>query len=421
MALDGSQDGISPESLDLLANPKSQISFGDNPHREGSKKAEIFEKCRSSKSIGMAKEMGASNWDLREWFKKSALYLYPEGRPTSVKKEALSLSPEDKVKILENRKRYQESQSRSSSADLSSSPAIASSPASKHLRFDDHIEVMDISSQAATGKSSHSSKDQSIPAGVDPTPKKDDQNFDMTSIMTELRSINERLNSVATKSDLQQNLQDTKVLISEAVDPIKNEVHDLRKRQDAVEQSLSQSSSSNLTGLSPEVFQIMNQSDVAQKQISLIGFPDSLSASRRLEVLSSLISTHFSNIAGASFQVGNFYSGPRSNRKLTSAAYVELPNTKIAEDMLKALKDSPHLQLDGYSLKARAALTLINKKRNWALREAEKLAKNLPEGNNAKIIWNERKVKSGDIVIFGQEKYDLTGTFYGAFSHLRLP
>ena len=45
-----------------------------------------------------------------------------------------------------------------------------------------------------------------IPTGADPNLKKDDYNFDITSIMTELRSRNERLNSVATKSDLEQNL-----------------------------------------------------------------------------------------------------------------------------------------------------------------------------------------------------------------------
>ena len=40
---------------------------------------------------------------------------------------------------------------------------------------------------------------------------------------------------MATKNDVKQVVQQTKVMIAEAVDPVKNEIHDFRERLVAVE------------------------------------------------------------------------------------------------------------------------------------------------------------------------------------------
>eukprot|EP00973_Karenia_brevis_P090353 12402186-Karenia_brevis.AAC.1 len=69
----------------------------------------------------------------------------------------------------------------------------------------------------------------------------------------------------------------------------------------------------------------------------------------------------------------------------------------------------------------KVALTSINRKRNWALREAANQAK-LHEGIASPIIlWKERMVKYGEEIIFSQGQFDITGLFHGRFQNLKLP
>eukprot|EP00973_Karenia_brevis_P030558 4214954-Karenia_brevis.AAC.1 len=51
----------------MVRNLGSEIRFVFNPHRQGTKIHDLYEKVRMSKTIGEAKEKGASQWDLRKW------------------------------------------------------------------------------------------------------------------------------------------------------------------------------------------------------------------------------------------------------------------------------------------------------------------------------------------------------------------
>ena len=48
-----------------------KISFrSENPHRKDTKSWEKYEKAKGSATVGAAKEMGISAWDLKEWGEK---------------------------------------------------------------------------------------------------------------------------------------------------------------------------------------------------------------------------------------------------------------------------------------------------------------------------------------------------------------
>ena len=50
-----------------------KVRFGDNSHKAGTEVFEKFEKAKGAKTVGKAKELGASAWKLGEWFKKGRL------------------------------------------------------------------------------------------------------------------------------------------------------------------------------------------------------------------------------------------------------------------------------------------------------------------------------------------------------------
>ena len=91
-----------------------------------------------------------------------------------------------------------------------------------------------------------------------------------------------------------------------------------------------------------------------------------------------------------------------------------------AKKFLDTAKGSNNLNVDGVALKAKAALSAINSKRNWALREAANQAKLHKGMSAAEIFSKDRVVKHGSDVIFSQSQYDLTGTFHGVYKDLKL-
>ena len=106
---------------------------------------------------------------------------------------------------------------------------------------------------------------------------------------------------------------------------------------------------------------------------------------------------------------------------MSKASYVEFANTDIAKKFLNTVKGSNNLNVDGVALKAKAALSAINRKRNWALREIANQAKLHKGISAAEIFWKDRVVKYGSDVLFSQSQYDLTGTSYDVYKDLKLP
>ena len=104
-------EGIGEESIRQLQHEDTKISFQLNPHRTG-KKYEVFQKCLDEKDITTkrAKELEASLWDLKQWYKNGAIHILvsddysdpDRSLKQKIKKEAMS--PDEKIKALQNRK-----------------------------------------------------------------------------------------------------------------------------------------------------------------------------------------------------------------------------------------------------------------------------------------------------------------------------
>ena len=84
------------------------MRFGENPHKAGTEVFEKFEKAKGAKTVGEAKELGASAWELGEWFKKGRLKVEMEitGGDTAVDVDSQEdASVKAKVTKLESTKR----------------------------------------------------------------------------------------------------------------------------------------------------------------------------------------------------------------------------------------------------------------------------------------------------------------------------
>ena len=127
----------------------------------------------------------------------------------------------------------------------------------------------------------------------------------------------------------------------------------------------------------------------------------------------------FPQFANLSYE--HFYSGPRNNRQPSKASFVEFQSSDDAFFFLRVAKSSSHLNINGKDLKIKLAMTAINRKRNWSLRRAEELAKNLPNSSAARIIWPDRVIKCNEELVFSQERFEVGGTFHGRYASLQLP
>ena len=89
---------------------------------------------------------------------------------------------------------------------------------------------------------------------------------------------------------------------------------------------------------------------------------------------------------------------------------------------MKITKDSS-LKVGNESISPKYGLTKINGARNWALREAEKLIKDLMGGSpdDIETDWKKRIIQKGTTTLFDQQPGELKGTFLGACSSLTLP
>ena len=123
-------------------------------------------------------------------------------------------------------------------------------------------------------------------------------------------------------------MQETRLAIAQAVDPLKNEMCDVRDRAAKLEQSGPGSSKPGKKTLN-----LLNALDPAKKRVSFIGFPENTSAEARVEAIESALD-EFPGFAQTS--MGHFPSGPRGAGKLPKASYAEFATDGIAQAFLKA-------------------------------------------------------------------------------------
>ena len=113
-------------------------------------------------------------------------------------------------------------------------------------------------------------------------------------------------------------------------------------------------------------------------------------------------------------------------KKQSTSDKFELCSVFSTDDVsvaLKIIKDVP-FKVGNESKSPKRALTKINRARNWALGEAEKVVKTFvgtTTKDEIKIDWKARKVLHGTIEMFVQTQDDLKGEFFGTCSSLELP
>ena len=232
-----------------------------------------------------------------------------------------------------------------------------------------------------------------------------------------------RLSSVnkADLAELRSDLKrEVKVAVAEAVDPVKDEVSDLKTRVSALEaRPTTAGSNGGSSSLPKEVQTMLSNLDPATRRVAFVGFPGGMSAQDRLAEVARIM-RNFPSIKFSDH--GNFMKGPRSNRSMTPASYVEFASSDARDDALKAMGSSANLST-GERLKVKAAITKLNSHRNWALRAAKEVLEksSLCTGRNIELDMKSRVVKVGGEVAFQQAPNETAGNFTPKFSSLKLP
>ncbi len=162
--------------------------------------------------------------------------------------------------------------------------------------------------------------------------------------------------------------------------------------------------------------------DPAHKQVAFTKIVSGIDAENRVQKVEEFFTKHFPHVRVKDVQ--NIYSGPFSDRKLTSTVLVEVSNSDVRKAVLETVKSkSLDLKLGGQSVTIKKALTEDARRRNAALRRAADLLKGeRAKHATVKIEWTgERGVTVDGAYAFSQGKKDLTGTFTGAYADLKLP
>ena len=423
----------------LLESADQRIQFikERNPHRNGSNKFQTYENAKESTTVKEAKQAGASLWDIKDWFKKDFvnIILSPTDYNSSEAPSVLTanISSSSNASNSNNKSSFTSTSTQldsdsihdnlisplknsNSTSFIKKEPISSSNPTSRSVHFSDPEDKQD-STPAFSAKTSaipiHSPlKNIEVDDSSDPSLK------DIMSVLLE------HGRKMATKQDMMEAQQEikreVKVQITEAVDPIKDELAEQRERIKKLElKERNQNSSSQ--GLSQETFSLLNTVDPAYKQIVFKQFPEDITADARVAFIEELLHSHHIKF----LHIDHFFNGSKDNRKLTRASYVEFANPDAA---IKALS-----QLGGAGKKfdisrssscvLKRAISALNRKRNWSLREAEKLIKSsaLSRGKDVLLDWKSRSIKVNSTTAFNQEQNELKGSFLSPYDDLRLP
>ena len=238
------------------------------------------------------------------------------------------------------------------------------------------------------------------------------------------------------RTDLRTSIsQEIRGSITAAVSPLKeaivatrSEIGDLRNRVSVLESIPTGSSSSGMntsTVLSPEVKSMLDSLDPAHRQIVFTGFDLSMTQPDRTKLIQNFISG-FSTVPSSS-NFGAIFTGPSNKRAIADKSYVEFSSIDDARAALKIM-ESGVFHVSGKKTRVKAALSKINRSRNWALRAAKTILAEFAKTSNdfknveVEIVWKgERGVKVGTERLFIQNRDELKGSFVGCASHLKLP
>jgi hypothetical protein len=242
-----------------------------------------------------------------------------------------------------------------------------------------------------------------------------------------MAKLEEMMKIMATKDDVKtlkkEILAETKVFISEAVDPLKSEIFEFKQRLAIVENAAGSTSAIRQNAETSR--QVLDDTDPAFLQMAFTGF-EGISAPERSRILFEFARQSFADVSVAG--VEHSFSGPRNMRQLTDTSMLQF-HSRDSRDLAMKQSDKKKV-MNGtttLNLKVAFARTKSQKSRNWALRKATELINvDLSKRNSVEevsIQWEmpTRKILVGTTVAFEQGKLDLRGNFCGQYTTLTLP
>ena len=115
-------------------------------------------------------------------------------------------------------------------------------------------------------------------------------------------------------------------------------------------------------GYSPkEIMQMMNAADPANRRISFIGLPDSLTADNKINELNQII-TRYPLLRGGT--AGIFYKGAKGSKVPTKVGFIEVSSADVADIFVKSLGENNKVKVKDAEVIVKKALTAINMSRN---------------------------------------------------------
>ena len=230
------------------------------------------------------------------------------------------------------------------------------------------------------------------------------------SLLSSMSTMQQYMTSqLVTRDQLEAYHQAQTTSISEAVQPIRDDLEMLTARVSSIENASSDPKWKN------------DPNDVGYKRISVlgVGIADALQRIRAIEAWFA------QNFPGVRVQdVGNYYKHTDGHRKISTASYVEFSNSDVRDDVFLAVPGKPALHMGGKQVDIKKGLTKLAMARNGALRDAVRVITEDPRFQGATPKKESGKKDRGVTVngnyVFSQGPSG-PGSFLRPYQDLKLP
>ena len=250
----------------------------------------------------------------------------------------------------------------------------------------------------------------------------------LQTVMRKLNTMEKRF-----KHSEKRSREKTRVIISQAVDPLKNTVHDVQSS--VIELQKSAVISDNRIGaLESQMAKLnvggkkFNPNDVAHLRVSFVGFSGT-DLDARLATIKGFMEKNFGD-AEPYACIDTRTSGPFNDIKPTGESFVQFFTRSSRDRVLKQINDGKLANglksSKGNVLTVGRYRTDWQRSRDWAMRKSEELIKKKLAANhvNAKVEYktgkDDRKILVNNSVAFLQSRSDAHGVFLGDFDELKL-
>ena len=249
-------------------------------------------------------------------------------------------------------------------------------------------------------------------------------------VLDAINALSDKMDKMAMKSDLEEMrthlTAETKIIVAEAVDPLKSEMHDVRHRVDGLSEEIEtvksrlqaveaapvrheQEQSEEIKALRKAMTNL--QRDVKGGQVLFLGFPLKMPDDERLALIDSFVQAHAPDLSQKIIKKGSFHKG--AGNEATSASYIEFLDSGSAKSFLNKAKGKS-ITAQGSTVNIKGPRGPFQIARNDSLRAALKTAQEVFPQASTSIDWMERVVKKDDETVYKQPKNEIVGQWVGS-------